>query len=78
MKAKTTKKELSNYAKFHIYHRGKEARYRGKVVCKAQAYQIEKAGKGSWIDWYEKPGWKNGELVDQIMQHDYLNKVYFE
>ena len=67
--------ELSDYAKFHIHHKGQEARYRGRVVCKAQAYCYEKAGKK--IDWLDKPGWRNGELVDQTMHHHYLNRVYF-
>ena len=69
------KNELSDYGQFHSRYMGQEARHRGKVVCKAQAYYYEKAGKK--IDWLDKPGWRNGELVDQTMHHHYLNRVYF-
>ena len=70
--------ELSDYGKYHFGKRlGFEARYRGKVICKAQAYQIEKAGMKSWLEWHEKPGWDKGVLTDEVLYHNYLKKQLF-
>ena len=69
--------EEKTYFHWHSAHMGLEARYRGKVICKAQAYQIEKAGEAHMIEWHEKPGWDNGILTDEVLYHNYLKKQLF-
>ena len=71
------KNELSDYGQFHSRYMGQEARYKGAVVCKSQAYYLTKAGRGNLITWLDKPGWRNGELVDKTMHYHYLNRVFF-
>jgi len=66
-----------DYFSYHLDHLGMEARYQGKVICKAQAYEIEKTGKGSWIEWHEKPGWKKGILFDDVLYQEYRQAVLF-
>lgn len=74
---KNQEPELSQYAQFHIAHKGLEARYRGRPVCKAQAYALTNAKRGHLIDWLDKPGWNRGHLVDHTMYHHYLSRLYF-
>lgn len=68
---------LSNFGRFVNNNRGKEFVYKGRIICKAEAFAILSRDNMADVWTRQKPGWRNGRIVDGEKYREYLSTIIF-